>query len=151
MVAPFEVDACLLFRATPSRLSTPSPAINEPTQRFPRVAVIRAGSPVPPNRIWSNSRRVPRRGTRHGSHIGGKFSGIKKFTVGEPRLEPIDQNAQVGFKKLKLALTNIQELVKKRGTGGPISLVCDGKLLRVYQRENAGSDLPEYALALFKS
>ena len=173
MVVLFEVDACLPIRATPSRPRTPSspaPAthtINKPTLRFPHVAVIRAGSPVPQSHLielktyskagkgWDNSypqlflSQTPH--IYYGSHKGGKFSEIKKFALGDPHLEHIDQNAQVGFKKLKMALTTIQELVRRRGTGGRISLVCKGKELGVHQRQNAGGCLPKYALALFRS
>ena len=76
---------------------------------------------------------------------------IKKFTLGEPHLEPIDQNGQVGFKKLRVALAAIQELVRKYGADGRISLVCERKELGVYQRDKTGSCLPKHALALFRS
>jgi len=42
-------------------------------------------------------------------------------------LEVIDQNPQVGFKKLGVVLTTIQELVRKYGADGRISLVCERK------------------------
>lgn len=87
----------------------------------------------------------------YGSHKGGIFFEIKKCTLGELHMQHIDQNAQVGFKKLKAALTNIQELIKKHGLDGRMTLVCKGKELRVYQRKNPSSYLPKYALALFKS
>lgn len=138
---------------------------NKPTLHFPRLAVIRAGFLVPQSHLielktysrsgkaWSNSypqlflSQTPH--IYYGAHRNGKFSEIKKYTLGEPHLEVIDQDAQVGFKKLKLALTTIQELVRKYGTDGRISLVCSGKELGVYQREDAGSCLPKHALALF--
>lgn len=65
-------------------------------------------------------------------------------------MEPIDQNAQAGFKKLKVLLNAIQEIVRKYGMNGRISLVCQGKELGVYQREKSDSCLPKYALALFR-
>jgi len=142
-------------------------ATNKPTLRFPHIAVIRAGSRVPQSRLielktYSKSRKAWSRSypqlflsqTPHiyyGAHKDGNISEIKKFSLGEPHLESIDQNAQVGFKKLKVALTAIQELVRVHGTDGRISLVCKGKELRVYRREKTGSCLPGYALALFRS
>lgn len=141
--------------------------VNKPTLRSPRLDIIRAGSRVPQSHLielkaCSRSRKHWTRSypqlflsqTPHiyyGTHKNGNFLEIKKFTLGEPHLEPIDQRAQVGFKKLKLVLTEIQDLVRKYGTEGRISLVCDGKELRVYQRKNEGSCLPKYALTLFKS
>jgi hypothetical protein len=154
------------------KANTPPPApivraVNKPTLRFPHVDVIRAGSRVPqshlielktysrPGKKWRKSypqlflSQTPH--IYYGVHKGGKFSEIKKFSLGEPHLEPIDQNAQAGFKKLKVVLAAIQELVRKYGTEGRITLVCNGKALGVYQREKTGSCLPKYALALFSS
>jgi len=180
MVVRFEVDACLPFRpASPhrkprrprngtcrvKRIPPPPPSappINEPVH----VAIIRAGSPVPQSHLielktYSKSKKQWSRSypqlflsqTPHiyyGAHKDGTFSEIKKYTLGEPHLEAIDQNAQAGFRKLKTVLTAVQELVRKYGTNGRISLVCRGRVLEVYQRENTGSCLPKYALALFK-
>jgi hypothetical protein len=87
----------------------------------------------------------------YGSHKGGNFSVIKKFTLGEPHLESIDQNAQAGFKKLRATLITVQELVRKYGTDGRLSFVCKGKELALYRREHSYSCLPKYALALFRS
>ena len=64
-------------------------------------------------------------------------------------MEPIDQNAQVGFKKLRVLLTAIQEIVRSYRADGRISLVYYEKELGVYQREKSGSCLPEYPLDLF--
>jgi len=144
------------------------PVISKPTLHFSHVAVIRAGSRVPQSRLielktyssksgkeWSKSypqlflSQIPH--IYYGTHTDGNFSTIKKFTLGEPHLKPIDQNAQDGFKKLEVLLTTIQELVVKHGTDGRLSLVCEGDELRVYQRKDTGSCLPEYALALFRS
>ena len=179
MVVRFEVDACLPLGSTPSHRKSGrsgnnskhrKPAqstTNKPTLHFPHVAVIRAGSPVPQSHLielktysrsgkaWSRSypqlflSQTPH--IYYGTHKGGNFSEIKKFTLGEPHLEPIDQNAQVGFKKLKVTLIAIQELVRKYGADGRISLVCERNQLGVYQREKSGSCLPNYALALFRS
>jgi hypothetical protein len=161
MVVRFEVDACLPFRTTrshrnfehatnktrrtrdtkptPSRsaweVDTPLPSIirtvKKPTLRFPRVAVIRAGSRVPQSHLielktyskagkeWSRSypqlflSQTPH--IYYGVHKNGRISEIKKFSLGEPHLRPIDQNAQVGFKKLEAALATIQALVVKYG------------------------------------
>lgn len=141
--------------------------VNKPTLQFPHVAVIRAGSRVPQSHLielktysrggkgWGDSypqlflSQTPH--IYYGTHKDGIFAGIKKFTLGEPHLEPIDESAQAGFKKLKVLLTTIQEIVRKYGTDGRISLVYDGKELGVYQREESGNCLPKYALALFRS
>ena len=147
--------------------STHPPTINKPTLRFPHLAVIRAGSRVPQShlvelktssksgRTWSKAypqlflSQTPH--IYYGTHKDGKFSEIEKYTLGEPHLEAVDQNAQVGFKKLRAVLMAIQELIRRYGTDGRISLVCKGKELRAYRRENTESCLPKYALALFRS
>ena len=153
-------------RTRPITLNTPT--TNKPTLQFPSVAVIRAGSHVPQSHLielktyskaagktWSSSypqlflSQTPH--IYYGAHKDGKFSEIKKFTLGEPHLETIDQNAQVGFKKLKVLLMAIQEIVRKYGTGGRISLVYDGKELGVYRRKKSDNCLPKYALDLFRS
>ena len=179
MVVRFGVDACLPLGSTQShrksshprngtqRKNLTRPTTNKPTLHFPHVAVIRAGSLVPQSHLielktYSRSRKAWSRSypqlflsqTPHiyyGAHKCGNFFEIKKFTLGEPHLEPIDQNAQVGFKKLRVALAAIQELVRKYGADGRISLVCERKELGVYQREKTGSCLPKHALALFRS
>ena len=87
----------------------------------------------------------------YAAHTDGNIYIIDKYTLGEPHLEAIDQNAQAGFKKLKMALTAIQELVRKHGTNGRISLVCQGKELTVYRRKGTESCLPKDALTLFRS
>jgi len=173
------VDACLPLGSTLPRRKpdcprndtqgreSTQPITNKPTLHSPHVAVIRAGSPVPQSHLielktysrsgkaWSRSypqlflSQTPH--VYYGVHKGGSFSEIKKFTLGERHLEPIDQNAQLGFKKLRVALAAVQELVRKYGAGGRISLVCEGKDPGVYQREKTGSCLPKYALALFRS
>lgn len=177
MVVRFEVDACLPLHSAKSQRksarSTPPPSLSTPVIKktalhFPHVNVIRAGSRVPQSHLielkthstqsgkgWANSYpQLFLSQTPHmyrGIHKNGRISEIKKFTLGEPHLEPTDQKAQVGFKKLKVLLTTIQELVVKYGVDGRISLVCEGKELGLYQREGAGSCLPKYALALFRS
>ena len=167
MVVRFEVDAYLPRIPKQPTKPASSPVTNKPTLRFPYLAVIRAGSRVPQSRLielktycktgkaWKNSypqlflSQTPH--IYYGAHKGGRFSEIKKFTLGEPCLEPIDQNAQAGFKKLKVLLATIQELVRKHGTNGRISLVCKGRELGVYRRKNTDSCLPKRALALFRA
>lgn len=175
MVVRFEVDACLPLRSSRSHghpgtdaasLPPRALAINKPTLRLPHVAVIRAGARVPQSHLielktcsksgkdWGKTypqlflSQTPH--VYYGNHRGGKFSEIKKFTLGAPHLEPVDRNAQVGFKKLKASLTTIQGVVRRHGMDGRISLVCRGRELGVYQRENSDSFLPKYALALFR-
>lgn len=175
MVVRFEVDACLPLRSSQSHghpgtdaASLPSTmlAINKPTLRLPHVAVIRAGARVPQSHLielktcsgsgkdWSKTypqlflSQTPH--VYYGNHRGGNFSEIKKFTLGAPHLEPIDRNAQDGFKKLNVLLMTIQGVVGRYGTDGRISLVCQGRELGVYQRLTSGSFLPKYALALFR-
>lgn len=112
MVVRFEVDACL--PTTPSHRKT-LPSVARPTLRFPHVAVIQAGSHVPQSHLielkaYSGSKKHWTRSyiqlflsqTPHiyyGAHKNGNFSEIKKFTLGEPHLDSIDQNAQPGLKE----------------------------------------------------
>ena len=83
-------------------------------------------------------------------HRTGTFFKISKREIGKSDLVPIEQKQQPGFKKLRKLLGEIQTRVKEAGANGRISLVCKGGVLKVHQRTNGESCLPEDSLALFE-
>jgi len=62
----------------------------------------------------------------------------------------IESRAQLGFKKLRKVLGEIQTMVKKAGASGRISLVCKDGVLKVHERSSMESCLPKDTLALFE-
>ena len=83
-------------------------------------------------------------------HRSGTFFKITKRMIGKSDLIAIEKKAQPGFKKLRKLLGEIQAKVKKAGVDGRISLVCKDGILKVHERTNSESCLPEDSLALFK-
>jgi len=83
-------------------------------------------------------------------HRTGTFFSIAKRKIGEKDLVAIESRAQLGFKKLRKVLGEIQTRVKKAGASGRISLVCKDGVLKVHERNSKESCLPEDSLALFE-
>ena len=83
-------------------------------------------------------------------HRGGTFFSIAKRQIGKNDLIAIESRAQLGFKKLRKVLREIQTRVKEGGAGGRISLVCKDGILKVHEKTSKESCLPEDLLALFE-
>jgi hypothetical protein len=82
-------------------------------------------------------------------HKRGLFHSVKKRQLGQDDMIRIERDAQKGFRKLRIVLETIQNLVKKRGLEGRLTLVCAGGELKVYERSSSESCLPSKLLALF--
>jgi len=177
MVVRFEVDACLPCDALSTSSSHDStvlpesggrPTTGKPSSRLSSnphdVKIIRAGSQVPQTHlleIKTHSRSNPKWArtypqlylsqTPHiyyASHTKGVFSTVTKYTTGEGYLVSVDQSAREGFKKLRKLLGEIKSLVQRYGATR-ISLVCEGRELKVYRIPEGQICLPKDALALF--
>lgn len=175
IVLRFEVDACLPYDATPSRLSSGHPVASKGAteKRFSSgsssnpsdVRILRAGSSeVPQTHLleikthggagmnWSKTYPqlylsiTPH--VHHAFHKHGTFTHVKKYTLGQSELVDINERAQDGFKKLGKLLGCIKSLVLKHGATR-VSLVCVDKTLSVYRIPQGETCLPEDALALF--
>jgi hypothetical protein len=83
-------------------------------------------------------------------HRSGTFFKVTKREIGKKDLVAIENKAQPGFKKLRKLLGEIQTRVKAGGTNGRISLVCKDGTLKVHERTNEESCLPEDLLTLFE-
>lgn len=83
-------------------------------------------------------------------HRTGTFFKVTKRKIGKDDLVTIEKRAQAGFKKLRKLLGEVQTRVKKSGANGRISLVCKDGILKIHERTNNESCLPEDSLALFE-
>jgi hypothetical protein len=83
-------------------------------------------------------------------HRGGTFFSLAKREIGKQDLVAIERRAQLGFKRLRKVLGEIQTRVKKGGTNGRISIVCKNGVLKVHERTSKESCLPDDSLALFE-
>ena len=83
-------------------------------------------------------------------HRSGTFFSIAKRKIGKNDLVAIESKAQIGFRKLRKLLGEIQTMVKEGGTNKRISLICQDGDLKIHVRNSEESFLPEDSLALFK-
>lgn len=91
-------------------------------------------------------------GTPHhflGIHVGGKFYEVVKRELRTAAMGGIERGAQAGLRKLRKALGEIQELVVDSGDRGRLSLVCDGGVLKVFNRKSTESCLPDEIMRRF--
>jgi len=131
----------------------------------PDIKIVRAGSQVPQTHILeiktqSNpgdlkwARTYPQLYLSQTPHIyyafhtRGVFHTVDKYTTGEGNLIAVDQGAREGFKKLRKLLGAIKSIVQRYGSTR-ISLICQGRELKVYRIPQGQICLPEDALALF--
>ncbi|KDR82523.1 hypothetical protein GALMADRAFT_58125 [Galerina marginata CBS 339.88] len=84
-------------------------------------------------------------------HQRGRFIDIQKRKITSEELQAIEKDAQVELKKVRKALEFVQQIAIEHGKKGRISLVCIDGELKVYQRHNDESCLPEQIMNLFES
>ncbi|KNZ78252.1 hypothetical protein J132_01231 [Termitomyces sp. J132] len=84
-------------------------------------------------------------------HERGLFKQVNKRKLESSELKMVAQTIQEDLKKLRRLLDQITELVKKHGERGRLSFVCQNGELKVYERTNRASCLPDEVLQLFKS
>ncbi|OBZ71661.1 hypothetical protein A0H81_08811 [Grifola frondosa] len=133
------------------------------------VAVVRGGVPVaqgtlvqleigtrnsPTGTNWSDS--YPSLFLSHtplhfvAVHNGsGTFNAVIKHRLDSHTLKRVKARQQTGFKRLRLALKGIQELVVARGREGRLSLVCEDGRMQVYERVSVDDCVPKDILARF--
>lgn len=86
-----------------------------------------------------------------GVHTYGEFTRIIKHGLDDPELKEINAGAQDNFRRLRRVLQDIQSLVREHGQRGRLSLVYQNGTMRVYQRKESISCLPDDILRRFEN
>lgn len=169
-----------LSTTTPSKIRTPgastarSPQPSTPQREKSIIKVINDGVPVSQSRIlelktctFGNAMRTKNKAypqlffsqTPHlyiGKHVKGCFSEITKcdISVGDFNKQHKILVKSGALKKLVVVLRNIQEIVRKGGKEGNLTLIFEKKALKVYDRvtlKGASMDLlPKEIVARFE-
>lgn len=84
-------------------------------------------------------------------HNSGTFTRIIKHTLDSTELKKIDKNAQGNFKRLRRALQDIQDVVKQHGQRGRLTLVHQNGTVKVYERTDTKSCLPDDIMKRFEN
>ncbi|OBZ71458.1 hypothetical protein A0H81_08815 [Grifola frondosa] len=79
----------------------------------------------------------------------GTFNAVIKHRLDSHTLKRVKARQQTGFKRLRIALKGIQELVVARGREGRLSLVCEDGRMQVYERASVDGCVPKDVLARF--
>ena len=135
------------------------------------ITVIHAGSAVPQSSIVELTTRSQRNATffnwqesypqlflsntpHHylAVHERGRFVEVQKRHLESTELKRIAADSiQEAFKKLRRVLDDIKKLAVKHGETGRLSLVCKNGELKVYERLNKDSCLPDEVLERFNA
>jgi hypothetical protein len=83
-------------------------------------------------------------------HNDGKFYTVEKTQLGSPELADIAEQSKHRFKKLRLALQTIKDLVVESGIRGRLSFVLENRELKVYERSSRASCLPDDIMSSFQ-
>lgn len=84
-------------------------------------------------------------------HNRGRFTAIHRRKLASPEFQELDQELQPQFKAARKALKLIQDLLIEHGEWGRLTLLCKDGVLKLYERANEDSCLPDHLLALFKA
>jgi hypothetical protein len=82
-------------------------------------------------------------------HQRGQFMRITKRKLKSSELDSVAILIQSDLKKLRRVLDIIKDLVIKHGERGRLSLVCQGGVLKIFQRTSQDSCLPDEMLGKF--
>lgn len=82
-------------------------------------------------------------------HDRGVFQSIRKDELGQGEFVYAEEDVQAGLRKLRVILGSIQQLVKSRGSSGRLTLVCTKGALKVHERKEEETCLPDDLLRLF--
>ncbi|KAA1472258.1 hypothetical protein DENSPDRAFT_777962 [Dentipellis sp. KUC8613] len=171
IIVRFEVDACIPTAAnaeiTNERESAISPTMNRCAPAS-ILNIIPAGHPVPQASItelktrskwfahkidWSSIYpQLYLSGTSLlylGIHDRGKFSEVHQFNTDDERFEGLRAVAMESLLKLGKMLQTIRNMVIQHGKAKQLSLVCEGGVLTVYERDEAEKCLPNNVLTRF--
>jgi hypothetical protein len=142
-----------------------SPA--SPSSKNSPVKVIRGGSYIPQEAVVELTTRTEKRQivdwienfpqlflsqTPHhflGIHRSGRFTTVQKRKLNSPDFSAAERTVQPGLKKLRRALEIIKEIVMESGQRGRLSLVCQGGVLKVFERTSQESCLPQEVMERF--
>lgn len=133
------------------------------------ITIVRGGYEVPQNAIMELTTRSERnvvnldwnenfpqlflsQTTQHalGVHFRGEFRRIETRKIDSTEMKRIEEACQPNFKQLRKMLKVIQDLVVEHGQRGRLSLVCQGGVLKVYERSSQASCLPDDVMDRFK-
>lgn len=84
-----------------------------------------------------------------GVHQKGTFRKIEKRSLDSPEMRRVAERCQRTVRDLRAMLTVVQDLVVEHGERGRLSLVCQGGVLKVYERVGRESCLPEDVMSRF--
>lgn len=155
---------------TPDSGSPHKPTATDSTGT-PKITVISGGSYVPQSAIVELTTRSITREAEYdwkdaypqlflsqtpnhflAVHQRGQFVRLKKRELDSPELDRVAANLiQSDLKKLRRVLDTIKTLVIKHGQGGRLSLVCQGRVLKVFERTSQDSCLPDEIKKLFEA
>jgi hypothetical protein len=82
-------------------------------------------------------------------HQRGQFLRVNKRRLQSSELDRVATSIQPDLKQLRRLLDIIKQLVIKHGERGRLSLVCQGGVLKVFQRDSQDSCLPDEVLERF--
>lgn len=82
-------------------------------------------------------------------HRDGEFYEITKHRLGRKELEPAHKEAQGGFRRLRVLLGMIQDLVVEHGSTTMLSLVYRNKKLEIFKRDDQQGVVPDDVLVRF--
>ena len=181
MVVRFEVDACipappasdpddLVAAMAKASLSPTSPNKVRTIEDVYGLRIRQAGSYIPQSQIveittvstwrqakfdWSEAYpQLFLSQTPHhflAVHFNGQFNKVEKRKLGSSDLQDVENRAQMSLRKLRQALGTINDIVVEHGKSGRLSLVCQGGEMKVYERRNQVSCLPEAILKGFEA
>ncbi|KAI0629810.1 hypothetical protein C8Q77DRAFT_1064917 [Trametes polyzona] len=151
-------------------VSSPVPDTSPPTNlsRSSDIAVILAGSQVPQGAIVelaTRSKKISLDWNEQypqlllsytpnfflGVHDRGTFKRVRKLVLGSEELGTVERNVHIQrtLRRLVAVLRTIQDLVKEHGRAGKLSLVCQGRSLKVFERTSDAGCLSEDELERF--
>lgn len=84
-----------------------------------------------------------------GVHQKGTFSRIEERSLESPEMRRVAASCQRTVKDLRAMLQVIQDLVVEHGERGRLSLLCEGGVLKVYERTSQESCLPDDVMGRF--
>lgn len=154
----------LKVSSTPATTTTAS----SPTSSQSDIAVIRAGYEVSQSAIMELTTRSERNAvnldwkesypqlflsqtSQHilGVHMRGSFRRVETRRLDSSEMRSVEADCQRTLKQLRAMLKVIQDLVREHGQRGRLSLVCQGGILKVYERESKESSLPDEVMDRF--
>jgi hypothetical protein len=86
-----------------------------------------------------------------GIHKQGNFTRLRRIALDDPDRDAAKAQAQVGLKKLRRVLEEIQDFMLGHALGKKVSFVCKDGVLRAHERTTENGMLPEEFVARFSA